>query len=130
MTIFAVKQKGEPMTDREKAIVMAYTGICMLEGSRLYEFYAYLKELYSRPVYSHELLTLNIKERSEKDFMDLCREVDRGRRTGIWIPMTVSGGRDSWKCSICGRRARGKLENLPYCHCGAKMKGADKDDNN
>ena len=111
------------MTDREKAIVMAYTGICMLEGDRLYEFYAYLKELYSRPVYSHELLTLNIKERSEKDFMDLCREVDRGRRNGVWIPMTVSSGRDSWKCSICGRRARGKLENLPYCHCGAKMKG-------
>lgn len=111
------------MTDREKAIVMAYTGICMLEGEKLFEFYKYLEELYERPVYSHELLTLNIKERSEKDFMDLCREVDRGRKTGEWIPMTVSGGRDSWKCSICGRRARGKLENLPYCHCGAKMRG-------
>lgn len=43
------------------------------------------------------------------------------RKPGRWIPMKVSSGRDSWKCSVCGRRARGKLENLPYCHCGAKM---------
>ena len=40
---------------------------------------------------------------------------------GHWIEMTVSSGSDSWKCSLCGRRARGKLKNLPYCHCGAKM---------
>ena len=62
------------MTDREKAIVMAYTGICMLGGERLCEFYEYLKELYSRPVYTHEFLKLNIKERSEKDFIELCKE--------------------------------------------------------
>ena len=73
------------MTDREKAIVMAYTGICMLEGKKLFEFYKYLEELYERPVYTHEFLTLDIKERSEKDFMELCREADRGRQTGEWI---------------------------------------------
>jgi len=43
-------------------------------------------------------------------------------KTGRWIPCKVSSGRDSWQCSVCGRRARGKVENLPYCHCGAKMK--------
>lgn len=42
---------------------------------------------------------------------------------GRWIPMNVSSGRDSWKCSLCGRRARGALNNLPYCHCGARMDG-------
>lgn len=42
-------------------------------------------------------------------------------KRGEWIPMTVSSGRDSWKCSVCGRRARGKIENIPYCHCGARM---------
>ena len=42
-------------------------------------------------------------------------------RHGQWEPMPVSSGRDSWRCSECGRRARGKRENLPYCHCGAKM---------
>lgn len=40
---------------------------------------------------------------------------------GHWIEQTVSSGRDSWQCSVCGRKARGKRENLPYCHCGAKM---------
>lgn len=48
-------------------------------------------------------------------------------RRGKWIPMVVSGGRDSWKCSVCGRRARGKIENLPYCHCGAKMEEGEQD---
>lgn len=42
-------------------------------------------------------------------------------RHGMWESVTVSSGRDSWKCSECGRRARGKRKNLPYCHCGAKM---------
>lgn len=42
-------------------------------------------------------------------------------RHGVWLSMTVSSGRESWQCSECGRRARGKRENLPYCHCGAKM---------
>lgn len=50
------------------------------------------------------------------------------RPVGEWIPMTVSSGRDSWKCSVCGRRARGKTKNLPYCHCGARMKGADDEE--
>lgn len=44
------------------------------------------------------------------------------RPKGEWIPMEVSSGRDSWKCSVCGRRARGKLKNLPFCHCGADMR--------
>lgn len=62
------------MTDREKAIVMAYTGIAMLQGDKLGEFYAYLAELYGRPVYTHEIATLNIQERATKDFIALCRE--------------------------------------------------------
>lgn len=45
------------------------------------------------------------------------------QKTGEWIPQTVSSGRDSWMCSVCGRRARGKKENLPFCHCGADMRG-------
>ena len=73
------------MTDREKAIVMAYTGICMLEGKKLFEFYKYLEELYERPVYTHEFLTLDIKERSEKDFMELCRREEPEQR---WEQLT------------------------------------------
>lgn len=48
------------------------------------------------------------------------------RKKGKWISMEVSSGRDSWKCSLCGRRARGKKENLPFCHCGADMKEVEE----
>ena len=64
------------MTNREKAIVTAYTGICMFEGEEFKEFYSYLSELYGRPVYTHELVTLDIKERSKDDFIELCRSVE------------------------------------------------------
>lgn len=32
------------MTDREKAIVMAYTGACMLAGDKFQIFHEYVKE--------------------------------------------------------------------------------------
>lgn len=109
------------MTDREKAIVMAYTGICMLEGEKLFEFYKYLEELYERPVYTHEFLTLDIKERSEKDFMELCRKEEPERRTGEWIldenaVLLFDGG--EYRCSVCGGGGCESYWN--YCpHCGS-----------
>lgn len=62
------------MTNRERAIVMAYTGVCMLAGDNLSEFYKYLEELFDGPVYTHELLYLEdtIKEKSRNDFLKLC----------------------------------------------------------
>lgn len=33
------------MTDREKAIVMAYTGICMLKGDKFQIFHKYVDKL-------------------------------------------------------------------------------------
>lgn len=65
------------MTNREKAIVTAYTGIWMLEGESFEEFYKYLEELYGRLVYTHELVILDIKERSKDDFIELCRKEDK-----------------------------------------------------
>ena len=61
------------MTDREKAIVTAYTGVNMFEGEKFNEFYKYLEELYGRPVYTHEILFLDIQEKSKEDFIALCR---------------------------------------------------------
>lgn len=61
------------MTDREKAIVTAYTGVNMLEGEKFNEFYKYLEELYGRPVYTHEIPFLDIQEKSKEDFIALCR---------------------------------------------------------
>ena len=108
------------MTDREKAIVMAYTGICMLEGKKLFEFYKYLEELYERPVYTHELLTLNMKERSEKDFMELCRREEPERTTGVWSSNLYSGI-FRYNCSECNATHRARYDFCPSC--GAKMKG-------
>lgn len=64
------------MTDREKAVVMAYTGVAMLTGEKLNVFYEYLKELYGRPVYTHELARLDIQKKSHDDFIALCRNDD------------------------------------------------------
>lgn len=62
------------MTDREKAIVMAYTGVAMLAGDKLKVYYEYLNELYGRPVFTHEWLYLDIKEKAKKDFLKLCEK--------------------------------------------------------
>lgn len=106
------------MTDREKAIVMAYTGICMLGGKKLFEFYKYLEELYERPVYTHEFLTLDIKERSEKDFMELCRKEELEQQTGTWRKMH----HNPWyECSLCGWESDATYNFCP--NCGADMGG-------
>lgn len=60
------------MTDRERAIVMAYTGVAMLVGDKLDVFYRYAEELYGRPVFSHEFASLDLKEKSKPDFIKLC----------------------------------------------------------
>lgn len=62
------------MTDREKAIVMAYTGYCMLAGDKLKVFYEYVGELLGRPVYTHEFADPVIREKASDDFYKLCRE--------------------------------------------------------
>lgn len=63
------------MTNREKAIVMAFTGTCMLTEDKIKYFYEYLEELFGRPVYTLELAFMSneIKEKSRADFIELCR---------------------------------------------------------
>lgn len=65
------------MTDREKAIVMTYTGIAMLTGDKITEFYKYLAELYGRPVYTHEIVQLDIQSKAKADFIRLCKEGEK-----------------------------------------------------
>jgi len=66
------------MTDREKAIVMAYTGVTMLTGDKLGIFYEYIEELLGHPVMTHELAGQNIQDeitrKSKEDFIALCRD--------------------------------------------------------
>ena len=66
------------MTDREKAIVTAYTGYAMLTGDKLGIFYRYIKELLGYMPYTHELaneeLMKRIHELSKDDFIKICRD--------------------------------------------------------
>lgn len=64
------------MTDKERAIVMAYTGVCMLKDDKLSVFYNYLEKILGYPIWTHELanqiLWDEIKEKSKSDFFTLC----------------------------------------------------------
>ncbi len=64
------------MTDREKAIVMAHTGICMLTGNKFQIFHKYIENIMGRPIMTHEIgwLADAIKEKSKADFMALCAD--------------------------------------------------------
>lgn len=114
------------MTDREKAIVMAHTGICMLEGEKLGVFYQYLNELYGRPVYTHEWAILDIKEKSKPDFLQLCKEEEPERR-GRW-ELNIDDKGWSWDIPyVCDQCGKWNGIETPYCpHCGAKMDGEEE----
>ena len=64
------------MTDKEKAIVMTYTGVCMLTADKIGIFYNYVEDLLGRPIHTFELadakLWETLKEKSKEDFLSLC----------------------------------------------------------
>ena len=62
------------MTDRERAVIMAYTGFVMLAGDKLEIYYKYVESLLGFPVWTHEFLRYadEIKERAKPDFLKLC----------------------------------------------------------
>lgn len=66
------------MTKHECAIIMAHTGICMLQGEDFQIFHEYIEKIMERPIWTHELgnseIAEQIKEKSLKDFLDLCEK--------------------------------------------------------
>lgn len=68
------------MTKRECAIIMAHTGVCMLEGKDFSIFHKYVEDIMGEPVWIHELPALEnkIKELSKRDFILLCRRAVDG----------------------------------------------------
>ena len=63
---------------------MAYTGVSMLIGDKFSIFHKYIEDILGRPIWTHELANPSIweeiKEKSRKDFLDLC-----------------SGGEEEWQ---------------------------------
>ena len=66
------------MTDREKAIVMAYTGCTMLAGDKLGIFYQYVQEKLGRSVMTHELAYKKVQdainEAVKEDFIAIAKD--------------------------------------------------------
>jgi len=121
------------MTDKEKAIVMAFTGVCMLTADKFNIFHEYVEHIMHRPVYIHEMgdpaIERQIKEKAEVDFMALCLGTDP--KIGHWTRNVDNSRR--WDkvrfyCSECaGWQTYGKTDFCP--HCGAKMDNSRKADN-
>ena len=93
------------MTKRECAIVMAYTGVCMLKGDDLKYFYDYVSTLMNKPMYSHEIgeSADTIKEAAKDDFFELCKtatydETEVGPTVTVPEPITLA---DALWCSNC-----------------------------
>lgn len=92
------------MTNREKAIVSAYTGVTMLTGDKFQIFHKYIEDIMGRPVWTHELgdesVWNEIKEKSKDDFIEICKTEDKTeeRPQGEWI---IDG--HHYKCSRCGK---------------------------
>jgi len=101
------------MTDREKAIVTAYTGITMLTGEKFSIFHKYIEDLLGRPVWTHELATEavwnEIKEKSKPDFLKLCAEPDEEV--------------NEYACPYCGDMTYTATDYVPrFCQeCGRDM---------
>lgn len=78
------------MTDKEKAIVMAHTGICMLTGDKFQTFHKYVEDIMGRPIMTHEigLLADTIKEKTKADFIALCADESSSENPKKWIPVS------------------------------------------
>ena len=76
------------MTDKEKAIVMAHTGICMLTGDKFQIFHKYVEDIMGRPIMTHEIgwLADAIKEKSKADFLALCEDESGSENPNEWEP--------------------------------------------
>lgn len=95
------------MTDREKAVVMAYTGIAMLAGEKLGVYYRYVEGLLGRPVLTHELgsssVQAEIAARAREDFVALCQEDGSPVAAGIGGTRGEHDYRSWWyQCGVCG----------------------------
>ena len=78
------------MTDREKAIVMAYTGKCMLTKNKFQIFHKYVEDIIGRPIMTHEMAFLAdvIKKNSKADFLALCADESNSENPSEWIPIS------------------------------------------
>lgn len=118
------------MTDREKAIVMAYTGVCMLTGNKFRIFHEYVEDIMGRPIQTIEMgmdsVADEIKEKARPDFLKLCEEDQEPLATPTqkeahweWNQYDANPKIGNFHCSLCHSIGRTYFDYCPYC--GAKM---------
>ena len=90
------------MTDREKAIVMAYTGVCMLSGDKFQTFHKYVEKLMGRPLMSHEIYFYadEIKEKAKADFIALCADESEDKEMTNQEKFIQTFGLTTWQAMI------------------------------
>ena len=98
------------MTDREKAIVMAYTGYTMLAGDKLGIYYQYVQEKLGQSVMTHELAYEEvqdaIKEAAKEDFIALAKDNDAP--CNGWISVNDKLPEDEGDVLVYGISPRGR----------------------
>lgn len=84
------------MTDREKAIITAYTGTTMLTGEKFSIFHKYIEDILGRSVWTHELADRSvweeIKKKSKSDFLELCKNEENALDDKVTTLVTLSDG--------------------------------------
>lgn len=113
------------MTEKEKIIVSAFTGILMTDFSKVHE---YIEKILGRPVWTHEFadkaIWEEIKKKSEDDFLDICKKDDNSDCSGEWVHI-YRGTEYYLKCPECGKEILDMTRYIPmnFCPiCGVKMK--------
>lgn len=106
------------MTDKEKAIVMAYTGVCMLTGDKFQIFNEYIEDIMGRQIWTHEIgfLADKIKKKSKADFMALCEDESGSENPSKWIPtserLPENQIKSYWICTDCGYQCECRWTNV------------------
>lgn len=111
------------MTDREKAIVEAYTGVCMLVDEKRNIFYEYVNEVMGRPIYTHEFadeeIQKEIKEKSYNDFIELCSEETDGNQPEKSKSSNITLGEfaGAVRHDVCVKIELRNAKNKEICTC-------------
>ena len=104
------------MTDSEKAIVMAYTGICMLTGDKFQIFHKYIENIMGRPIMTHEIgqLADEIKKKSKADFMSICVDESSSENPNKWIPVSEKLPYEETDVFICNENGDMEISSGSY----------------
>ena len=77
---------------------------------------------------------INRNEITLGEYDEMTKPLDEEvRKVGKWIKVSETELGIGYQCSECGRFIltesinRRKLEDFPYCHCGAEMRGSEND---